>query len=141
MLSLRHVMARFQGSNGRFRSDVHAVMCAGRVVCVHALCLDLLSLNTSRERECVCARILLPRTHHQVHADVLCWLDVEGGLSAGADHVKQMVDGVMKAHVVVIFLSDAYVLSENCRREYETAVQHSKYILPILIPSWNAKQV
>lgn len=51
----------------------------------------------------------------QARADVLCWLDCEGGLSAGTDHVKHMTDGVNKAHVVVIFLSDAYIKSENCR--------------------------
>ena len=51
----------------------------------------------------------------QMHADVLCWLDVEGGLSVGNDHVKQMTDGVNKSHVVIVFLSDAYIKSDNCR--------------------------
>jgi hypothetical protein len=58
------------------------------------------------------------RTAIETNADVLCWLDVAGGLSAGSDHLKQMTDGVAKSHVVVIFLCDAYCKSENCRREF-----------------------
>lgn len=71
-----------------------------------------------------------PRSTIETHADVLCWLDVAGGLSAGSDHVKQMTDGVAKSHVIIVFLCDAYCMSENCRREFEQAVKSAKYMIP-----------
>lgn len=70
----------------------------------------------------------------EMRADVLCWLDVEGGLSAGQDHVRQMAEGVEKAFVAVIFLSDAYVNSMNCKREIHCAIEGRKLIIPLLVP-------
>lgn len=51
----------------------------------------------------------------EVEADITCWLDIAGGMGAGQDHLKEMVDGVQCASVFVAFLSDAYVISKNCR--------------------------
>jgi hypothetical protein len=66
--------------------------------------------------------------------DLLIWLDIGGGMGTGDNHMVAMFDGIKKATVVVIFLSDAYVNSANCQREFLHAVRNSKYIVPVLIP-------
>jgi len=62
--------------------------------------------------------------------DIVCWFDVEGGMDVGDDHLKKMMEGIRKCTVCVIFLSDAYLNSENCKREYQFAVHFSKVISP-----------
>lgn len=74
------------------------------------------------------------RQHIEVHADVLCWLDVEGGLTAGQDHLKQIEEGVARASVTVIFISDQYVNSENCKREFFYTTHGGNFIIPVLVP-------
>ena len=74
------------------------------------------------------------RRHIEDASDCLCWLDVEGGMSAGDELVTKMRDGVKNSHVVIIFLSDLYVNSTNCKRELVAALQDSKFIIPVLVP-------
>jgi hypothetical protein len=62
--------------------------------------------------------------------DIVCWFDVEGGMDVGDDHLLKMMEGIRKCTVCVIFLSDAYLNSENCKREYQFAVHFSKVIRP-----------
>ena len=68
-------------------------------------------------------------------ADVYCWFDVGGGMGFGQDQLQEMKQGVILAKVVVIFLSDAYVNSPNCQREYIHASRLNKHLIPILVPN------
>jgi hypothetical protein len=70
----------------------------------------------------------------ELNTDLLVWLDVRGGMGVGENHKLEMLDGIQKAIVVVIFLSDAYVNSKNCQREFLNAMRASKYIIPVLVP-------
>ncbi|KAJ1491205.1 hypothetical protein T484DRAFT_3221726 [Baffinella frigidus] len=67
---------------------------------------------------------------------LLVWLDVHGGIAAGDDHVRKMLEGVERARVVLVFLSDRYVMSVNCQLEFAHAVQHRRFILPCLVDGW-----
>jgi hypothetical protein len=73
----------------------------------------------------------------ELQADLLVWQDVCGGMGFGDNHKVEMLEGIKKATVVVIFLSDAYVNSPNCQREYLHAVRNSKFIVPVLVPPDN----
>ena len=63
-----------------------------------------------------------------------CWFDVERGIDPGKDHVQKMELGVSRCEVFVVFMSDRYVKSANCRREFARACQTKKYIIPVLVP-------
>jgi len=73
------------------------------------------------------------RSRIELGTNLLVWLDIGGGMGFGESHTDAMCDGISKATVVVIFLSDAYVNSHNCQREFLHAVRKSKYIVPVLI--------
>ena len=77
------------------------------------------------------------RRRMELQADLLVWQDVCGGMGFGDNHKVEMLEGIKKATVVVIFLSDAYVNSPNCQREYLHAVRNSKFIIPVLVPPDN----
>jgi hypothetical protein len=80
-------------------------------------------------------QIVVPlRDRVELKTDLLIWLDVGGGMGVGDNHKVAMYDGIKKATVVVIFLSDAYVNSPNCQREFLHSVRNSKYIVPVLVP-------
>eukprot|EP00960_Hanusia_phi_P063239 765417-Hanusia_phi.AAC.1 len=63
-----------------------------------------------------------------------CWFDVEGGINLGDDHIKKMKLGVKRCSVFVLFISDKYVKSPNCRRELTQACLTAKYIIPVFVP-------
>eukprot|EP00960_Hanusia_phi_P012987 379667-Hanusia_phi.AAC.2 len=63
-----------------------------------------------------------------------CWFDVEGGINAGEDHVAKMDVGVSRCELFVAFLSDMYVKSANCRREFRRACETNKCIIPVFVP-------
>jgi hypothetical protein len=67
-------------------------------------------------------------------AEIMCWVDVEGGMGAGQDHLKEMLRGVEAARIFLVFLSDAYVASENCVREFVHATSLCRYMIPVLLP-------
>jgi len=70
----------------------------------------------------------------EVQADVLCWLDVGGGLASGQQLLLQIEQGMERAFVAVLFMSDAYCNSDNCLREFTWAVHGGKYLIPVLVP-------
>jgi len=72
----------------------------------------------------------------EYRAEVLCWLDVEGGLAAGQDHVAQMVSGMQQANITVIFLSDRYVNSPNCLLEFALCISGGNFLIPVLVPQY-----
>eukprot|EP00961_Rhodomonas_salina_P034375 463240-Rhodomonas_salina.2 len=67
--------------------------------------------------------------------DVVCWFDVGGGMGAGQNLKAEMEEGIRKCTVVVVFLSDAYVNSDNCKREFDHAVRMCKFLIPVLVPA------
>ena len=71
----------------------------------------------------------------EMETDLLCWFDVSGGMGAGQDHLAEMQAGIEQCAVVIVFLSDSYVNSLNCKREFSCAVHNRKYIIPILVPA------
>mmetsp|Transcript_69115 Transcript_69115/g.144098 ORF Transcript_69115/g.144098 Transcript_69115/m.144098 type:complete len:662 (-) Transcript_69115:402-2387(-) len=74
------------------------------------------------------------RRRLDVEDEVVCWLDVGGGMGAGQDLKAEMIEGVRKSTVVLIFLSDLYVNSGNCKIELEHSIAMGKYIIPVLLP-------
>jgi len=71
----------------------------------------------------------------ELHTDVLCWLDCEGGMRVGEGHVRAMKEGIEKAQVVLMFLSDDYVNSRNCRLEFMHIKEQNKFVIPLLCNS------
>lgn len=59
---------------------------------------------------------------------------MSGGKGAGQSHLKEMEEGIRKATVVIIFISDAYCGSPNCIREFLHTIRYAKYMIPLLIP-------
>jgi hypothetical protein len=70
----------------------------------------------------------------ELESGALCWLDVGGGLCAGQNHIDRMRCGMERAYAAVVFLSDGYVKSANCRREMHMALSSFKHVVPILLP-------
>ena len=70
----------------------------------------------------------------ETRTELLCWLDVEGGILCGEDHIMKMKLGVERCDIFVAFMSDKYIKSENCRREFAQACEANKFIIPVLVP-------
>lgn len=70
----------------------------------------------------------------EAELDIFCWLDVGGGLKIGQDLIQSMMDGVAKCPIFLVFLSDSYVKSRNCQREFMEAFRQRKYVIPVLLP-------
>jgi len=75
------------------------------------------------------------RVRIEQDADVVMWFDVGGGMGAGMSVKAEMEQGVLKSTVVLIFISDAYCDSENCKRKFIHATKHSKFLIVCLTPS------
>ena len=71
----------------------------------------------------------------ELDTNILCWVDIHGGLSAGQDHLNEMKRGVTKCSIFIMFLTDDYVVSGNCQREFIDCVKSRKYIIPVLVPT------
>jgi hypothetical protein len=70
----------------------------------------------------------------ELESGALCWLDVGGGLCAGQNHLDRMRCGMERAYAAVVFFSDGYVKSANCRREMHMALSSFKHVVPVLLP-------
>ncbi len=64
-----------------------------------------------------------------------CWLDTER-MGAGCSIDKEMEDGVKDAHVFICCLTDAYLGSSNCLKEFKAAANSDKLIVPLLLPGY-----
>jgi len=73
-------------------------------------------------------------------AGVTCWQDLDR-LVGGKDLVKEMEAGVQQAEVVVVFLTDSYVKSVNCMKEYLFATKHGKFIIPVVLKDYRGSDV
>jgi hypothetical protein len=65
----------------------------------------------------------------EICTDLVCWIDVARGMGVGQDLFKEMLRGVTRANIAVVFLSDAYVTSPNCQRGFIQASRLCKYII------------
>lgn len=72
----------------------------------------------------------------ELATDMLCWQDISGGMGGGDDHFKAMRDGIQKAKVVVVFLSERYLHSANCITEFVHAIRSLKHVIPVLLEDW-----
>ena len=70
----------------------------------------------------------------ELETGALCWLDVGGGMCAGQNHLERMRRGMERAYAAVVFLSDGYVRSSNCRREMCLALGAFRHVVPVLLP-------
>ena len=77
----------------------------------------------------------------EFRTDLISWVDVAGGMGAGQDLFKEMLTGITHANVLLIFLSDAYINSPICQREFILASNLCKYMIPLLVPSHGDVQV
>ena len=64
-----------------------------------------------------------------------CWLDIER-MGAGASIDNEMENGVKGAHVFICCLTDAYLSSPNCLKEFKAAASGNKLIIPLLLPGY-----
>jgi len=78
--------------------------------------------------------VLRLRSRVELLTSVVCWVDVSGGMGAGQDLKKEMKEGVQRCKVFLLFLSDAYLTSDNCLRELYCALTEWKFIIPIFLP-------
>ncbi len=86
-------------------------------------------------RESLNQNLVLPFARKiELETDIMCWLDVQGGLSEGQDHIREMVSGVSKCSVFIMCVTDGYATSENCRREFVACSKMGKFIIPLLMP-------
>lgn len=69
------------------------------------------------------------------HTRLTCWFDLDR-MGAGEDILDAMRDGVAHADVFVCCLTDSYVHSVNCMREFKHAVNMRKLIIPLLLPGY-----
>jgi len=75
----------------------------------------------------------------ELETDLVCFFDIHGGLTVGRDMLSDMLRGVELSTVFIVFLSDLYVRSINCLREYLSAVMSYKYIVPVLLPDFGTR--
>lgn len=45
--------------------------------------------------------------------------------------VQEMEKGVMRANIIITFLDEAYVSSENCLKEFSFCMHYGKFIIPV----------
>ena len=86
-------------------------------------------LSTQKIARPLCERIL------EV-TEMPYWLDIDGGMGFGDELVTEMREGVAACEIVVLMISDAFVNSDNCLREFIHMCNHHKYIIPILVPNF-----
>ncbi len=61
---------------------------------------------------------------------VKCWIDTEQ-MAPGADLHEAMAAGIENSAVFAAFVSDAYINSANCGKEFSLAVAWEKPLLPV----------
>lgn len=81
------------------------------------------------------------RTTLEREVDVACWIDESKernnwkGTGAMQDEARYQAlrIGVERSAVVILLLSDAYVNTDSCKREYCAAINSQKVIIPVLL--------
>jgi hypothetical protein len=81
--------------------------------------------------------VMCMRPQIEQDAGVLTWVDVamldQCGV-IGQNAIDEKMEGIRKCTVVVIFISDAYCKSANCKREFLHATKHGKHLITVLVP-------
>ncbi|KAL3889424.1 hypothetical protein ACJMK2_001768 [Sinanodonta woodiana] len=82
----------------------------------------MISYNWSHQKELIAIRDCLIKQGFDV------WMDIENMFDST---LQAMADGVERAHVVLICMSQKYKDSPNCRAEAEYAFKRGKIIIPL----------
>eukprot|EP00281_Chroomonas_sp_CCMP1168_P005180 CAMPEP_0206257518 /NCGR_PEP_ID=MMETSP0047_2-20121206/25384_1 /ASSEMBLY_ACC=CAM_ASM_000192 /TAXON_ID=195065 /ORGANISM="Chroomonas mesostigmatica_cf, Strain CCMP1168" /LENGTH=466 /DNA_ID=CAMNT_0053684111 /DNA_START=185 /DNA_END=1585 /DNA_ORIENTATION=+ len=72
------------------------------------------------------------RSEIEQGADLLCYLDLEG--ASGPNHSYETKEAIRRCTVMVMLLSDTYINTAACKRDYSNAARFGKYIIPVLLP-------
>ena len=67
-------------------------------------------------------------------AQVLCWFDAAAAVHSGQARVAVMEEGIRKSRAVLLFLTDGYLMSDDCIRVLLACFKNKKYLIPILMP-------
>ncbi|MBZ0308743.1 MAG: toll/interleukin-1 receptor domain-containing protein, partial [Anaerolineae bacterium] len=73
----------------------------------------------------------------QKDINVTTWFD-ENGIRKGEDWSSEIDIGIEEAHTVAVFISPAYFASKICNREFKTALQLGKKLIPVWISAVSA---
>lgn len=73
--------------------------------------------------------------------DVACWIDETkerntwkgNGATTDVSKWHAVKNGVERSAVVILLLSDAYVNTDSCKREFVAAVNSQKVLIPVLL--------
>jgi hypothetical protein len=86
-------------------------------------------------KDCSTQKIAIPLVWDLLNqVDMPSWLDVDGGMGYGEELVTAMREGVAECNIVICMISDAFCNSDNCIREFIHTANHSKYMIPLLVP-------
>ena len=86
-------------------------------------------------KDCSTQKIAIPLVWDLLNqVDMPSWLDVDGGMGYGEELVTAMREGVAECNIVICMISDAFCNSGNCIREFIHTANHSKYMIPLLVP-------
>ena len=74
---------------------------------------------------------VLPAIHAMKQAGIRLWYDE--GIEAGSEWPEFIAEKVMNCTKFVLFISDAYLQSQNCKRELNFAISRKKDILSVYL--------
>lgn len=74
---------------------------------------------------------VLPILRTMQESDICLWYD--GGIEAGSEWPEFIAEKVVSCHKFVLFISEAYLNSQNCKRELNFAISRKKNILAVFL--------
>jgi len=77
-------------------------------------------------------KLLIPQLEN-VYGSGSCWYD--SGLSGGDEWWQSILSQIESCHVFVFLMSDHSIDSKPCQNEIKKALQHTKPVLQVLLPS------
>ena len=70
----------------------------------------------------------------ELGTQALCWFDAAGAVRSGQANLADMEEGIRNSRAVLLFLTDGYIMSNDCIRILLACFAHKKYVIPILMP-------
>ncbi len=103
-----------------------------KIFCSHAKAdlKELVSVKTSwlsELHEVVCTKLGVEntRTPYEILRD-------QNGMLLGGDEIDEEIEaGIDACNLALLFISEAYILSENCAKEVELLLERGKTVIPI----------
>ena len=74
---------------------------------------------------------VLPILRAMQKSDICLWYD--GGIEAGSEWPEFIAEKVVSCHKFILFISEAYLNSQNCKRELNFAISRRKNILAVFL--------